>query len=52
MLLVQPAVTLAVNTVHIKWRRTTYSADFVVLLHGLFVGEVGLNAVRYLFVCY
>jgi hypothetical protein len=29
-----------------------YSADFVVLLvHGPFVGEVYLNAARYLFVC-
>ena len=27
-----------------------YSADFVVLLHGPFAGEVCLNAVRYLFV--
>ena len=27
------------------------SADFVVSLHGPFVGEVCLNAVRYLFLC-
>jgi hypothetical protein len=48
---VQQAVTLALNTVRIEWRAAHYSADFVVLLHGPFVGAVCLNAVRYLLAC-